>query len=98
MLLLFRERFRFVLSLVAKQEASQAVTEVKKANMQLDFCSTQLKQKEKELGTNTSDYTRDQSLYNKAEKEVKDLEVSFIVTVKLFCPLVILKRILVYFY
>lgn len=44
--------------------------------MQLDFCRTQLQQKEKELGSNTSDYVADQNLYNKAEIEVKNLEVS----------------------
>lgn len=60
----------------AKEEASRANTESKQASMRLDFCQSQLREKQKDLGANSSDYEKDKSILQQKEKEVKVLEVS----------------------
>lgn len=59
----------------AKEEASLANTEHKKATMKLNYCQTQLKEKQKELGTNSHDYEKDKVTLETKEKEVASLEV-----------------------
>lgn len=59
-----------------KQEAAKANTEAKQAGMQLAFSQNQLKEKQKELGTDVGDYEKDKKLLDKISVEVKSLQVS----------------------
>lgn len=43
--------------------------------MELNHLQTQLREKQKELGSNTSDYQKDMSHLKAMEKEVQSLEV-----------------------
>ncbi|KAJ8984301.1 hypothetical protein NQ317_012271 [Molorchus minor] len=52
----------------AKEDATKANTESKQASMQLQFCQSQLKEKEKELGSNSTDYERDKVNLDKKRK------------------------------
>lgn len=61
----------------AKEEASSANTEAKKASMKLNYCQTQLKEKQKDIGSNSQDYENDKINLELKEKEVASLEVSF---------------------
>lgn len=61
----------------AKEEAAKASTESKQSSMQLTFCQSQLKEKQKELGSNSSDYEKDKIILNNKEKEVNTLDVRY---------------------
>lgn len=63
----------------AKAEATKASTESKEALMQLTFCQSQLKEKLKELGPNSTDYEKDKVNLNIKEKEVDTLDVRYLV-------------------
>lgn len=60
----------------AKEEASRASTESKQAAMQLTFCQNQLKEKQKNAGSNSADYEKDKANLKKAERDVTQLEES----------------------
>lgn len=60
----------------AKEEVALADTESKQSSMRLNFCQTQLKEKQKDLGSNSQDYEKDKVILEKKEKEVAALEVT----------------------
>lgn len=62
----------------AKQEAVQANTEIQEATMALSHYQNELKVKQKDLGSNSSDYERDKNNLDAMEKEVGSLEVKLI--------------------
>ncbi|XP_018577903.1 structural maintenance of chromosomes protein 2-like, partial [Anoplophora glabripennis] len=60
----------------AKQEAARACTESNQASTQLTFCQSRLEEKQKELGSNSTDYEKDKIDLNNREQEVNILEVN----------------------
>lgn len=60
--------------MVAKQEAAEANTQRKQASMELSFCQNSLKEKQKTLGTNATDYQKDKINLDKIMKESVSLE------------------------
>ncbi|KAJ8911802.1 hypothetical protein NQ315_014226, partial [Exocentrus adspersus] len=67
---------QLVLLMNARENAAKASTESKQALMQLTFCQTQLKEKQRELESNSVDYEKDQTNLTNKQKEVNALEVS----------------------
>lgn len=59
----------------AKEEAAVANTESKQSSMRLSFCRSQLKEKQKELGSGPDDYKKNEETLKMKEKEVAALEV-----------------------
>ncbi|KAL3287448.1 hypothetical protein HHI36_001919 [Cryptolaemus montrouzieri] len=62
--------------ILTKQEAAQASTESKQASMQLNFCRSQLKEKQKDLGFHATDYQKDKENSDAMIREVKSIEKS----------------------
>lgn len=59
----------------AKQEAAQASTEMQQSTKFLNHHQRELKEKQKNIGSNVEDYDRDRKALETMEKEVSSLEV-----------------------
>ncbi|KAK9888184.1 hypothetical protein WA026_000453 [Henosepilachna vigintioctopunctata] len=62
--------------MIAKQEAAQANTESKNSAMELNFCCSQLKDKQKEFGSNAALFEKDKASLDKMVKEVESIDKS----------------------
>lgn len=60
----------------AKASITEAKTATKQAEMKLKYSREELKKKEQEMKRTASEFTKDKSLLDRMEKEVKNLEVS----------------------
>lgn len=71
----------------ARSAAAQAKSEQQQAIMKLKYCQEQLREKEKEFAANTADTNGYKIKISEAEREIKVLEVSYLLCVLrfLFC-------------
>jgi structural maintenance of chromosome 2 len=60
----------------ARQEAAKANTEMKQASMRLNFCQTQLKDKQKQRVSNANEAQSDKKAFDATSQEVKNLEAA----------------------
>jgi structural maintenance of chromosome 2 len=60
----------------ARQEAAKANTEMKQASMRLNFCQTQLKDKQKQRLSNANEAQSDKKAFDATSQEVKNLEAA----------------------